>query len=122
MGRGVTVAAAKTNNIQVGAVLVAQSTAVAGSAGKSMAQRGRSRSKEASSTFQDRIHHKVESATDAMRTSHVHAGTSPKCNLAHAWLLEVESKHLNDPETGPYCDAEGLRWAYVVFQGMTRNM
>lgn len=50
-------------------------------------------------------------------TSHAHAGHSPGCKLGHAWLLRVESRELDDPETGPYWNVEEIDIALLTVLG-----
>ena len=87
-----------------------KSTAASGSDGKSTAPSGRSSSQDASSTVQECTYREQESEEAMRRSSHVRAGPSPRCNLSHAWLVEVETKIIGPPEEEeePYWYAEEI--------------
>ena len=117
MGRGLRVAAVKTNSAPFAEVSAAESPAVESRSGRSTTQRGCTSSQEADSTLQDGIHPEEVFLTDERRSSHVQAGPSPQCNSAHGWLLEVDCKKITDPEEGPFWYAEGIEIAFCTIPG-----
>ena len=117
MGRPNKGTTSKTNSTPIGGVSEEKSTAASTNVGRSTAQCGHSLSKEESSITQDGLPHKAKSTIDASRTSHVRAGPSPRCNCAHGWLLQVETKKINNPEQGSFWYVEGLRLLFAVFGG-----
>lgn len=47
-------------------------------------------------------------------SSHVHTRPSPRCNLSHASLVEVETKLIDPPEEAHYWYAEGIDAACCI--------
>lgn len=91
--------------------------AVASSTRSSMTQHGRALTQEASFTFRDGIHYEEEPLTISRCTFHMCGGPSPQCNLAHVWLLKMESKKINDFETGAYWGVEVIMVAFCFIPG-----
>ena len=122
MGRGLRFAAGKINSTPIGGVSAAEVPVFESSIGRSTPQRSRSSSQEAASPLQKGIHPEEAFLADARRTSHMQARPFPWCNFVHAWLLEVESKKINEPKQGPFLYAKGIEMAISLLWGETQNM
>lgn len=122
MGRGLKGATVEARGIQIRALSASQSTANACSVRSSTAQRDYFSSPQVFSTFHDGIYHEEKPPTHASRFSHLSEGTSPQWNLAHARLLEVESRQLNDSEGVPYRAAKGIMMAFCILWGFDAKL